>query len=663
MVNRLFCAPLRFQLRRVTDFWEQQDRARGKSALLIALFLLAVLVTVGAINLAVALIVRWELRSTADWRWLWDARTAAYTTAATLAIIAGGTLLKLRELNLGGVAIADMIGGEPVAFNSQTAEERRLLNVVEEMALASGMPTPPVYVMKFEFCINAFAAGNSPNDAVIGVSRGALDKLTRDEMQALVGHEFSHIFNGDMRLNMRVTALLHGLMAVSLAGRALVLCSLRPRGGAPVGGRMFTPLWLALGLVFWVVGWIGHVCGRAIQAAICRQREYLADASAVQFTRNPGSLAGVLKKAGWYNSWLRHPYALAANHFLFGDCFGDAAFRLFRTHPRLIRRIRRLEPGFHGDYRRARDELKYPEPSIPDLDVRHEEEFAANVRKKARPTELIPMLAATASQRVGAVGPGELKLVRETRERVPVSLDEAARSPMSAVALVYALAIGEGAELRERQLEVIAEHDSKQMRGTTSQLLGRFGDRDAEARLTLAQISVSALRQLSRTQYATFRDCLQRLVAADRQVSLFEFALEKLVLHRLDPGFDFVQPPAEDAPESTLLPRHAPVLLSALAHVGRDEEEPIRTAFAAGRELLPPDHEYTLKPLNACGLNELNTALDRLNALSNTHKRAFIEACAATVAHDGEIRPAEATLFRAICAALDVPCPPLATRD
>jgi len=306
----LFARPHQIQLHGVTDFWELQDRARGKTVLLLVLFAISVVVTVAAINLAVAAIVHWETRSAGDWRWLWDARTAAYTSAATLFIIACGTLLKYRELNVGGMAIADMLGGEPVTFNSQTLEERRLLNVVEEMALAAGVPTPPVYVLKFEFCINAFAAGHSPNDAVIGVSRGALDKLTRDELQALMGHEFSHIFNGDMRLNMRMTALLHGLMAVSLAGRALVLSSFRLRGLTPTGGRMFAPLWLSLGLVFWIVGWIGNVCGRVIQAAVCRQREYLADASAIQYTRQLDGLGGVLKKAGWYNSWLRHPYAV-----------------------------------------------------------------------------------------------------------------------------------------------------------------------------------------------------------------------------------------------------------------------------------------------------------------------------------------------------------------
>lgn len=638
----------------MSSFWEQQDRARGRSFLLVALFILSVLVTLAAINFAVALVVRWDLRQDDGWRWLWDARTAGITSAATLAIIAGGAFLKSRELRIGGAAIADMIGGEPIAFNAQTVEERRVLNVVEEMALASGMPVPPVYVMKFEFCLNAFAAGHTPRDAVIGISQGALDKLTRDELQALVGHEFSHIFNGDMRLNMRLTFLLHGLMAVSLAGRALVFSSFRLRGPAPSGGRLFAPLWLTLGLIFWIIGWIGNICGRAIQAAICRQREYLADASAIQYTRHPESLAGVLKKAGWYNSWLRNPYAVVANHFLFGDCFGDSAFRLFRTHPRLIDRIRRVDPAFHGDYRRAIDELKFPAPSMPDLDDRRD----ASGRKPASPPgAAIPMVAA--ADRMGVIGPGELKMARETRHRIPPTLDEAARSPMTAVALVYALAIGGTKDLRDRQLRLIATHDPA-MLADTRPLLDRLNDRDTEARLTLAQISVTALRQLSREQYARFRDCLHKLVGADRQVSLLEFALEKLVLRQLDPGFDFVEEEERDhGPPDRVLETRAPLVLSALAHAGRDEPPAIRAAFSNGLRRLPSGHAAALVSLKDCNLDDLNTALDALNTLELPKKRAFIEACAATIEHDGEIRPAEITLFRAICGALDLPCPPL----
>lgn len=646
----------------MTDFWEHQDRARSRSLILLALFIVSVVITVAAINVAVATVVRWELRTPGDWRWLWDPRTCAITSGATVFIILAGTFLKFRELNIGGAAIADMIGGEPLSMQNQTADEVRLRHVVEEMAIAAGLPAPQIYIVKFEFCINAFVAGYTPGDAVIGVTEGAISKLTRDELQALVGHEFSHLFNGDMRLNMRLTGFVHGLMAVSVVGRALVLSSFRVRGLAPAGGKLFAPLWLLLGLVFWIIGYLGNLCGRAIQAALCRQREYLADASAVQYTRNPDAIAGVLKKAGWYNTWLRNPYASVANHFLFGDCFGDDWLRFFRTHPRIRARIRRIEPDFHGDFRRSLDELKFPEPSAPDLDDGRKMPAAAAPEPALPGLSQITLAAVPLSATLGALGalrPEQLVQAHHARAALPASLDEAVHEPLPALALTYAMLIGEEAELRKKQFKILDDFEAKVVAAEARRLLPLLKDHDSEERLTLAELAQPALRQLSRGQYRNFRKCLEKMVAADDQLSLFEFAFEKLVMHRLDPAFGFSRVDGDEAPSADNLTEHGGLLLSALAHVGRDETDEVEAAFAAGSAKIFAEPKLKLRPLDDCGLRAIDAALDCAAAAGPRQKKLFVEACALTIAHDGEIRPSEATLFRVICGTLDVPCPPL----
>lgn len=636
----------------MTDFWEQQDRARSKSFVLLILFALAVVVTVVAINVAVGIVVHWDLRTTANWQWPWDARTVGITTGATAFIILVGAFLKFRELRVGGAAIADMIGGEPLSMTNQSADELRLRNVVEEMAIAAGLPVPQIYIVKFEFCINAFVAGYTANDAVVGITEGAISKLTRNELQAIIGHEFSHLVNGDMRLNMRITTLVHGLMAVSVVGQALVLSSFRLRGLAPAGGKLFAPLWLVLGLVFWIVGYIGNLCGRAIQAALCRQREYLADAAAVQFTRYPDSLAGVLKKAGWYNTWLRHPYAGVANHFLFGDCRGDDWLRFFRTHPRILSRIHRIEPGFHGDFRRSLDELKFPEPSAPDLDDRAER------RPTPSPAAMgaIPLPETLAA--IGTMGPQQLAQAHMALHDLSDRLEEAVHNSLSAMALVYAMLLDKDPVLRAEQLKILDDYEAKIVAAETRRLMPSLEELESDERLNLAELAHPALRQLSEGQYANFRKCLARIVLANDTLDFLEFAIDQLVIMRLDPLFGFSSVDALDADSPKDLAVHGALLLSALAHDHSDEVEKIQAAFAAGQTKIS-SAPWKLSSVSDYGGPEIYSAMQFTSALPPKQKQHFIEACAVTIAHDGEIRPRETTLFRVFCGVLNVPCPPL----
>ena len=347
-----------------TDFFERQSAARRSTKWLVVLFSFAVIAIVGVVFLATWAAVggfeHYGHQATIssavdppladlDYQALqWEVPLGA--CAFTLLLIGGGSLFKIAQLNGGGTTVAENVGGIRVNPNTNDLVERRLLNVVEEMALASGVPVPPVFILPEEQGINAFAAGYSPSDAVVAVTRGTAEQLTRDELQGVVAHEFSHILNGDMRLNIRLIGLLHGILLLSLIGRILFRSfaySGRSRSKNDGAGAI-----LLIGLVLIIIGSVGSLLGNLIKAAVSRQREYLADASAVQFTRNPGGIAGALKRIGAAikGSLLRHPNAAEMSHLYFSQGVWEGFTGLMATHPPLGKRIFRLDPAWNGQY-------------------------------------------------------------------------------------------------------------------------------------------------------------------------------------------------------------------------------------------------------------------------------------------------------------------------
>ena len=366
------------------DFFEHQEVARRTSRRLIVLFALAVLCVVVAVNV-VGAGVYFTAFLPAGLPWGAAALPNGFfltNTLVVLGLIAGGTALEMSALASGGEAVARMVGARPVDPSTRDLLDRRLLNVVEEMAIASGVAVPRVFVMDDENSINAFAAGHSINDAVIAVTRGTLTRLTRDELQGVIGHEFSHVLNGDMRLNMRLIGVLFGLTMVAMAGRFLLEVAGRGRGGSDRGGGIAV---VALaGVTLWVLGYIGVFFGRLIKAAVSRQREFLADASAVQFTRNPDGIGGALRKIGGLGAAeglgtrIDHPRAESLSHLFLGAARPAFVSGLFATHPPITERVRRI-------YGRAREFLPAPEDRVAlALDGRaatEEERAADSVRR------------------------------------------------------------------------------------------------------------------------------------------------------------------------------------------------------------------------------------------------------------------------------------------
>ncbi|HEU5118988.1 MAG TPA: M48 family metallopeptidase, partial [Isosphaeraceae bacterium] len=434
------------------DFFQHQDVARKNTSRLIILFVLAVISLVLVTYAAMAGILLYgeaqgDHGGPPDWSKLWNPGLFGAVAAGTLALVGGGSAYRIASLSGGGHSVAEILGGRPLDSDTRDPDERKVLNVVEEMAIASGTPVPPVYLLEHEEGINAFAAGYTPSDAVIGVTRGCVEKLSRDELQGVIAHEFSHILNGDMKLNIRLMGVLYGILLVSITGWWLFRSSLYSSGRSrssdddKKGGN---PLPL-IGLALFVIGYLGVIFGRLIKAAVSRQREYLADASAVQFTRNPDGIAGALKKIGANAEGARvqDPEAEEASHMFFGDALGLLAHSPLASHPPLVDRIQRIDPSFDGDF-------SHVDMSVPASQRFVQERKAPAATRKQRHIPFNPVEAIT---RVGTLGPQNLAYASALLGSIPDPVTSLAREPFGAIALVYALLLDEETSIRDTQLQ------------------------------------------------------------------------------------------------------------------------------------------------------------------------------------------------------------------
>jgi Zn-dependent protease with chaperone function len=641
------------------DFFSRQEDARRHTRRLVVLFVLAVVAVVAAVNVAVVVIfLASEGGELADA--LLRPRVLAGVSLATLLVIFAGSVYKTSSLRAGGPAVAQLLGGRPIDPNTADAAQRRLLNVVEEMALAAGTPVPTVYLLEDEPGINAFAAGFTSDGAVIGVTRGAIQFLNRDELQGVVGHEFSHILNGDMRLNVRLIGVLHGILVIGLIGYWILRSSggrssssSRKKGGGGI---------VLFGLALLVIGYVGVFFGKLIKGGLSRQREFLADASAVQFTRNPAGLAGALRKIGGLGagSRLRNANAEQASHLFFGNGVGEPAFAWLATHPPLAERLRRLDPGFDGTFPRV--ELPGGAPAEKAVSRRAPAAAvpaaapAVAPAAAARLTSLAPLAAAAlpaAVLSVGAPTRAHLAHAAALLDALPAALREKVHDPGAARAVLCGLLLDADAGVRGSQLEALRASDP-QLAAEVEGLQGLAAGCPAESRLALLDLAVPALRRMSAAQWRVFRQLVDRLVEADTRMSVFEFALHHLLVRHVAPAFERVAPPATHYYALNRLAHECSLLLSALAY--RGAEPP--AAFAAGSAVLPQVDVELLAP-EACGLAELGFALATLDTVAAPRKGELLRACAAVIAHDRQVAVEEGELLRAVADALRCPMPPL----
>jgi len=635
------------------DFFERQDKARRNTKLLVFYFSLAVLSLILAVNIAVSLIFTgFTAANSIDEPSIGWSRSELlfWVTIGTLAVILIGSVFKSLQLARGGSAVAELLDGRLINSNTSDADERKVLNVVEEMSIASGVPVPQVYVMDSEAGINAFAAGHSASDAAISVTRGCMKMLSRDELQGVIGHEFSHILNGDMRVNLRLMGLVFGILCLTVIGRILIRTS---------GRKNPLPL---LGLALIIIGWAGVFFGRLIQAAVSRQREVLADASAVQFTRNPSGLAGALKKIGGltYGSRINSPHAEEASHLFFADGLGDS---LFATHPPLVERIRALDPSFDGGFPRVIQErpsdvspapgatqLSRP-PQIPGRPLVQAEgdRFAA---------PFISQHAVIAN--IGQATTQHLRYAVDFHHAIPPALEAASRDPLGAGALVCAFLLASEPSTRRKQLEDLDRATSEAIRDEIMRVWPDTQSMPPQAKIPLVDLALPALRRLSRQQFEQFRAATETLVASNTETDLFVYMLRKIVVRHLETYFFPEQRRVTQFYALRPLAPDCGVLLSATAYAGQENATKAYAAFGQGAESLSraARSEIPWLPPDQCDLSHIDAALARLSQAVPQIKKNVLNACAQTVVADGVIQEGEAELLRAIADTLDCPVPP-----
>lgn len=645
------------------DFFAHQEQARRKTGLLVVYFVAAIVGIVAAIYVVLSLALG---QFTPQAVQSFDPRATqgavnfpllGAVSIGTLAVVLLGSLYKISQLSSGGRVVAEALGGRLVSPGSADPSERRLLNVVEEMAIASGTPVPPVYVMDQEQAINAFAAGFSPSDAVVVVTRGTLEQLSRDELQGVIGHEFSHILNGDMRLNIRLIGLLHGILVISLVGwmlfratssRRVYFASNSKKGGNPL------PL---IGLAIYIIGYVGLFFGKLIKSAVSRQREFLADASSVQFTRNPGGMADALRKVGGLpmQGTLENAQAEEASHMFFANALGTWAGGLLSTHPPLAERIRRIEATPLS----AESAGNAPVATTPDATrAVVAPSVTEGLSHLSGEGPRVPFGAPQVPPHVGAPHPPQIEYAASLVSSLPAELTNLVHEPYSARAVVFALLLSRDPRVRTQQLELLGNIPERDATARVWPLIERLGP---ALRLPLAEMTLPALQYLSPEQYQQFIHILEQLVAADQWLSLFEYALRRMLTRHLAPRFEGRRAPAVRFRDVAAVRQPIGDLLSVLAHAGHDNVQQAAAAYARAARACFGSESGTPALRNRDGslLQVLDAALKQLEQASPSVKRSLLAGCAEAVGTDGLITVSEGELLRIVSDALDCPMPPI----
>lgn len=672
------------------QFFEQQALARRRTTLLVMLFAASIALTVFVMDVLVGMaygLMQWitlpldtpitrgldtrQAPGTAMWRMLertWEHLVPAWlvwtTSAAVLATILWTTVRRMRQIAQGGPAIARMLEARPIVRVRAQPLERRLLNVIEEMAIAAGLPVPRAYVLDRAAGINALTAGFTSRDAVIIVTRGALASLERDELQGVVAHEMSHVLNGDVRLNTWMIGLLAGLVSVGALG-GFLLSGNDPESDAPKDARMLMAraalgmpfailggiaLFL-LGIVLAILGGAGLLFARLIKATVSREREFLADASAVQFTRNPEGLAGALARIEGhrFGSRLHHRQAEALSHMFFASLVRIQLHRLFATHPPIEERISRIAPALHAERYLESHPQRSEEERIAEalLDVQarvpHEGTLALDG-------------ALGADAVVDSVGnplPEHARYAAALLDSLPSALRDTLATPDGAKAVLLALALAPDGEARRTQIAGM-EKDDAMLARIADQTARQLPHLDSAYRLPLVELAIPVLASLEVGERRAFLGQLRCVIDADGRVTPREFVLYVLLRQALVAPVrgnrTRYRSVAEVAGEAKLV-----FALLASASESQPAERTFARALAmAGLAAAP------MPAARSISLDGVIAALDRLDAIAPLAKPAFLKACVAAVQGRDGIRPQEAELLRAVAVAVDCPLPPLA---
>lgn len=644
------------------NFFERQRAARGTTVKLVVLFALAVISIVAGVDAVVYVGTNSQPAST-----VLGYLIAA--TAFTLLIIAGGTVSKMIALRGGGAAVAQSVGAVAVDPSTSDPRLRRFVNVVEEMAIASGVPAPRLFVLEEEPGINAFAAGYGPADAAITATSGALDKLNRDELQGVIGHEFSHVLNGDMRLNVRLIGLLNGILLLGLVG----LRFLQFGGGRSSRNSKGNPL-LLVAIALLVLGFVGQFFAGLIKAAVSRQREWLADASSVQFTRQTTGLVGALKKIAGLpdgSSLKDERGEKEISHMLFGE--GKRSFsQLYATHPPLADRITALDPSFRAEeLQRLQQTLAGQQPDGLAEDAAlglvgpDAGRGQAPSPLPARPVTpqysrdaTVRLDAASVGQRVGSMTPDDLARGVRLSALLPARLRTLASQASTAVPIVLAMLLDDRQDLRGQQLQLIATRLGEPTARAVGENAALVRDLDRVLALPLAALAAPQLAARPAAQRDALVATLDELARVDGTITVFEYCLTRVVGAQL---LDASSPAQRSRPGRAAVSamRDAALsLLAAVAAAGNPGHEAAEHAFhAAVAHLLPGGQVPFVVPDDPW--RSLDAGWEALNSLDPRNKQVLIESLVIAISDDGVLQAAEAELLRTTCAMLRCPVPPL----
>ena len=622
------------------DFFAEQDQARKRSKWLVVLFCLGVI----SIALSVFFVASYLTEPSWDLFWL--------TGAGTVGVVALASLGRIASLSSGGSVVAESLGGQLICPNTNDPQQRRILNIVEEMAIASGTPVPPVYLME-EKGINAFAAGNSVNNAVVGITRGCAEKLNREQLQGVVAHEFSHILNGDMRLNIKLTGLIFGIVCLSRIGEVLLRVAAFSGGGRRRKKDDGTAALLAIGVVLFILGLVGGFFGSLIRAAVSRQREFLADASAVQFTRNPDGISGALKRIGGFSAGSKLETANASDfsHMFFGSALSS----MFATHPPLEKRIRKIEPTWNESFPET-DKIseKIDLHSEKSSGLAGASSFTGGSPQEAKN----PTLVNNHEQIFQGPTSENLEYARALLAGIPSQLLDLCREPFGGRCVIFGLLLDSADdEIRKQQVSLIRSRLETQTDDLSLKVFTACQTLSCFEKFALIEECASPLRELSPRQLSEFSEVIHGLVTMDQKIDLFEWSLQKVIFHQLALKTD---PSSHDPHGSAGISKNINSclpFLGALAHFGGNQND-AKDSYARGVSLLDPKSSKDLLPLDSCGIDALENALPRLQKLCASAKRDFLAACIATAQHDQKISEVEFLILRGLASAISCPIGP-----
>jgi len=658
------------------NFYSAQEHAKKKTKYLVLLYILVLIVLTFLSTLVLMFIVPMFTGQTINLNHFWDSLYNERNLPTFLwvgAFILGGALIssimKARHLSNGGAVIAASLGGVRLSPNSHVLNERKALNVVEEMAIASGMPVPDVFILRKESAINAFAAGQTPQDAVIGLTQGCIDKLTRAQLQGVVGHEFSHILNGDMRLNLRIIMLLYGIEFISLLGRILSSTSRRGSSRKGKGNGAI----ILVGIALRIIGWFGILFGNMIQGAVSRQREFLADASSVQFTRDPTTIADALKVIGGSeSSRLNNTDVDDVAHMFFGQVFNARLAFLFATHPPVELRIQRIEPSWDGAFLKA---LPPPNPMENQSDSATDNQSGLDRLQESLPQPLAMLMAA------GVM----VNQLSESAQNTLSLLIEKAQDPMEAMALILAiLAIEEDDNRVDNNNQVslpkidwsflLKNSTAKGLDSLVKQQIQLLKSIKLVNKLPLVELAMPALKSVSKTQYLEFKGFMQSVMDWDGQQTIFEQSVFQLVSRYLDVNFGLKTANKVRYKKAQQVAMELQMVFSSVVYYGHnssqyDKEDSSSNHGSKHNEQITMDYAFA-KAIKHIGLPNLQRidvddnqqamfqlAVEKLLYCSEPLKQKIIESLVLSIEYDGHVNAIEKELVLAIAATMNAPIP------